>query len=158
MKKIISFIVLSVLSLSLVIGLITVQGATAQDDGSSGFQCPEETGLFAAETCGLSYYSCDFGVPTIQYCGEETVFNQVTPNSGFCDYPFVMAQCYDQDFVCPMDNGLFSAGVCQNNFYNCTEGTAYEVYCPGTTIFEESALGEGKCNYPELIPACNDIP
>jgi hypothetical protein len=140
---------------------VTAQGATAQNKDDSGFQCPEETGLFAAtEDCGLSYYSCDFGVPTIQYCGEETVFNQVTPNSGFCDYPFVMAQCNDHeinDFVCPADDGLFPAGECMNHFFNCSGGKAYEVYCPGTTIFNPTAPGEGECNYLEMLPVCQEL-
>ncbi len=158
MKRILGIVAFGIVSLGLAIslsfgiGIVTNQRASAAD-----FVCPEPTGLFGIDPCGRYYYSCDVGVPPMQMtCTEGTVFNQLTPTAGLCDYPFVMSQCggSDAEFTCPAEDGVFPAGDCKQFFYNCAGGQAWQTNCPPTTVFEETGPGTGNCQYPFDVQVC----
>ena len=155
MKRILSIIVFAIISLSLAIGLnFGMDLATNQRVSAADFVCPKPAGLFATEPCGTAYYSCDVGVPpTPMSCTEGTVFNQLTPTSGLCDYPFVMSQCNESvaEFTCPAEDGLFPAGECKQFFYSCGGGKAWQTNCPPTTVFDAT---KGRCAYPSDVTAC----
>ena len=150
-RKVFSLIVLVIVSMSLVIGLTMPQRGMAQD---TGFQCPQESGLFEAEDCGLVYYSCDYGVATQLVCPESTVFYQLTQSSGYCDFPYVVEACNGSidNFTCPAPDGLFASGACNRDFYNCREGTAYLTACPPGLVFDEA---EGNCSYTTELSSCS---
>ena len=65
---------------------------------ASGFECPEEAGVFPdPEQCD-KYYECVDGLPETKFCPDGLLFDASDPNSELCDYPFNV-DCGAREYV-----------------------------------------------------------
>lgn len=124
------------------------------DVSGQSFSCPERTGYFPDPIqCDL-YYICSKGVHEEKLCPDGLVFDDRDPNHERCDIP-ANVECGDRTELqephpgkdCPRANGYYrhSDPTACDKFYNCVDGNAHELPCPGGLIYDDIA---STCAWP----------
>lgn len=136
------------------------------------FQCPAD-GFYPINenTCSNKYYACIDGVPYLETCQGNSVFDPYdkicTTNSSYCGVITTTTGAVTSStntpiatptttkpsgtFTCPSPNGNFADPNSCSQYYQCSNNVPNLFVCPAGLVFNPAI---STCDWPYNVPGC----